>query len=102
MALSEIELASCAEVDAAAAAGWTTLAPIIPRPAAVALLRNRRRSIGFSALRLIRSCTYRFPNIVFSSASFDPSGRGWTAQPALTPANLLGVAVPAAKSLETG
>src|SRR5690348_18122695 len=63
MAISEIELASCAEVDAAAAAGWTTLAPMIPRPAAVALLRNRRRSAGFSALRSIRSCTYLFPNI---------------------------------------
>jgi hypothetical protein len=47
------------------AADWATLAPIIPRPAAVALLRNRRRSIGFSALRSIRSCTYLFPNIVF-------------------------------------
>jgi hypothetical protein len=65
IALSEIELASCAEADAAVAAEPATLAPIIPRPAAVALLRNRRRSAAFSALRSIRSCTYLFPNILF-------------------------------------
>jgi hypothetical protein len=47
------------------AADPATLTPIIPRPAAVALLRNRRRSAGFSALRSIRSCTYLFPNILF-------------------------------------
>jgi hypothetical protein len=28
-------------------------------------LRNRRRSVGFSALRSIRSWTYLFPNVAF-------------------------------------
>jgi hypothetical protein len=38
-------------------------APTSPRPAALAAFRNHARSAGLSALRLMRSFTYFFPNI---------------------------------------
>src|SRR5437764_12952604 len=102
-AISENDIASRAEADAAVATGPATHAPIIPRPAAVALVRNRRRSAGFSALRSIRSCTYLFPNIVFLLGLVrSHRDTGWTARPAFTSPNLLGETVPAAGSLGTG